>query len=54
MAIRLFFRIAKNLSIMSPQNDASDSLFTKYLKITAVVALYWYIELQNDSFVSFF
>lgn len=43
MAIRSFFRMARVLNIMSPLSETSDSLFTRYVKIGAVVALYWYV-----------
>lgn len=43
MAIRSFFRMARALHMISPLTETSDSLFTKYVKIAAVVALYWYV-----------
>lgn len=44
-----FYRIVRYLRRVI-MYDPAESLFTKYVKIGAVVALYWYVLITNNHF----
>lgn len=49
MVIRLFFTKTVQMIGTMTSTETSEILFTKYIKIAAVVALYWYENLKEYS-----